>query len=363
VVKSTTFRIARLDKEEAGQWIARIDRGLTASEREGLSDWMRDPGRRDILLRLARDWDSMSVVTELAELFPLRESEGSSWPFAVRAAAAFVVAAAVASLAIFWRPHSAMTPTTRLAANTPQPGAPRNFAYSATYSTRIGERRTIELPDHSRIQLNTNSELAVAFSDDSRRLSLNRGEAMFEVAKDPNRVFSVHASGYEFKAIGTAFDIRADSPTGIQLTVTEGRVRVHQSAPADIQGGASQPAAPAVFEVATDVVVEANKAVLIARRSERIDVLTPGQVAAATAWQHGVVVFKATPLSEAVAELARYSPERFVIADPELGRMPVSGYFQVGDTDTLVAALQQNAGVTVTHENGYLLLSSSPHGQ
>jgi transmembrane sensor len=351
------FPNSRLEKEEAGQWLARIDRGLSGAEHEALRQWLRDPQRRAILFRLAQDWDSMSVVADLAELFPLRETEGTNWRPVVRAAAVALVAIGLAGLVTYWHSRTA----TLLSAHVPAPPATsRQPAFHAAYATAIGARRTIELPDHSRVSLNTNTELQVEITGNARLLTMSRGEAMFEVAKDPSRVFTVRASGYEFKAVGTAFNIRADSPSQVQLTVTEGRVRVHQGARVDPRTDVSRNAAPTVFEDATDVEVEANRSVSIAERSERIDALTPDQVAAATAWQHGVLVFKATPLGQVVSELARYSTQRFVIAKPELANIPVSGYFEVGDFEGLAAALQQNVGIRITQENGYLLLSSAP---
>jgi len=357
----TPLRHRRSDKEEAGQWLAQIDRGLSRNEHEALKAWLRDPQRREMLFGLAQHWDDMSVVAELADLFPLREAEGATRLSMGRAAAVAIFALALGGPALYWQ-HSRTAPT--LSAQAPvQPHNAHQPTFRAQYSTPIGERRSIELPDHSRIQLNTNTELQVALSDNARLLTMSRGEAMFEVAKDPTRVFTVRVAGYEFKAVGTAFNIRADSPGEVQLTVTEGRVRVHQDAPVDARSDSAPDTAPTVFEGATDVEVEANKAVSIAERSERIDALTPDQVADATSWQHGVIVFKATPLGEVVNELARYSTQRFVIAKPELASIPVSGYFEVGDLESLSAALQQNVGIKITKVNGYLLLSSAPQNE
>jgi transmembrane sensor len=360
---ATRLSSDRLNKEEAGQWIARIDRGLSREEHEALIDWLCDPQRRKILFRLAGDWDRIAVVAELAELFPLLEAESFRWRFVGRAAAVLLLAGALAAVASYMYPRFVPMQS----AQTPVQPAPRNSipeaGFHEVYSTAIGELRTVELPDHSHLRLNTNTELQVEFSDSARLLTMSRGEAMFEVAKDPSRVFTVRIAGYEFKAVGTAFNIRADSPSGLQLTVTEGRVRVHHSLSADRQTGEAHGIASSVFEDANDTVVEANKSVSIAEHSERIDTLTPDQVAAATAWQHGAIVFKSTPLAQVINELARYSTERFVIAEPELANIPVSGYFEVGDIDTLAAALQQNVHITVTRHDDYLLLSGAQENQ
>jgi transmembrane sensor len=348
------FPNSRLEKEEAGQWLARLDRGLTRTEHEALCQWLREPRHREILFRLARDWDSMAVLEDLAELFPLPQKSAFSWQLAGRVAVVLLLVAAVATAVFYTRPYRQRATSPQVAAR-PRNEAASGVSFNANYATPVGKRRTVELPDHSVIQLNTNTELHVEYSGTARLITMSRGEALFQVAKDPNRVFTVRVSGYDFKAVGTAFDIRADGQSCLRLTVTEGRVRVHRTPRVEME---ARDVPPPTSSDTTFVVVEANKAVSIGARSERIDVLTPAQVADATAWQHGVIVFKATPLEQVVNELARYSTVRLVISEPKLASLPVSGYFEVGDLDNLAAALEQNVGIKITKQNGYLLLST-----
>jgi transmembrane sensor len=353
----TPFRDRDAVKQQAGQWLARIDRGLSGEEHQALRHWLGDRQCRAMLFRLARDWDSMSVISELAESFPLREIDHSRWHLAGRAVAALVVVAALTGTAFYWRSRSIPMPLAQVAVQPTLRHPARGPFFDEVYSTQIGERRVVDLPDHSRVGLNTNTEIRVELSDHARLLTMRRGEAMFEVAKDPTRVFTVRVTGYEFKAIGTAFAIRVDAPHGLQLTVTEGRVRVHRNAPVNQRSGVPSSPAPTAFEEASDVEVDANRAMSISGRDVRSDALTPDQVAAATAWQHGAIVFEAMPLAEVVNELQRYSSEQFVIAEPDLALIPVSGYFEVGNIESLTAALQQNVGVKITRQNGVLLLS------
>jgi transmembrane sensor len=350
---------SRLEKEEAGQWLARLDRGLTPAEHNALSEWLQEPRRRQTLFHLARNWDNMAILEELAELFPLPETEGFPRRFAGAAVVLLSVIGAASTL-FYVRAHDRSTISTPVAMTAPSK-VTGHGSFSAEYATPIGQHRTVELPDTSEIQLNTNTRLRVEYSATARVISMSRGEAMFEVAKDPTRPFTVRYAGYDFKAVGTAFNVRTDSHGCLHLTVTEGRVRVHRTPSAELQGEPAPP--PTVLSEATDILVEANKAVSIGPKSERIDALSPDQVAAETAWQHGVVVFKATPLAQVVEELARYSTVRLVISEPQLARLPVSGYFEVGDIDSLSAALEQNVGIKITRQDGYLLLSSTqpPH--
>jgi transmembrane sensor len=350
----------RLEKEEAGQWLARVDRGLTPDEQDALSEWLRDPRRREMLFRLARDWDSMAVLEELAALFPLPAEMGLSWARAGRIAAAVLLMGTSAGGLFYIGAHGRSTP--RVAAAQRSAASPET-SFAADYSTSIGQRLTVKLPDHSEVRLNTNTQLHVEYSATARLLTMSQGEAIYEVAKDPSRVFTVRAAGFDFNALGTVFNVRADRQDSLRLTVTEGRVQVHRTPPAEIAPSVAHNVPPTAVSDATDVVVEANNAVSIGSQSERIDVLTPDQVADATAWQRGVISFEATPLEQVISELARYSTVRFVISDPKVARLRVSGYFEVDDTDNLIAALEQDVGIKITKHNGYLLLSMPPATQ
>ena len=90
-------------------------------------------------------------------------------------------------------------------------------------TTGLGEQHSEVLPDHSVVELNTQSEIRVGFTAAERRVELVRGEAFFDVAKDPARPFIVVTDLATAKAVGTRFSVyRALS--GTIVTVAEGRV-------------------------------------------------------------------------------------------------------------------------------------------
>lgn len=92
-----------------------------------------------------------------------------------------------------------------------------------------GERKQIELADGTKVWLNSGSLLIYAkqFTGDKRSIYLN-GEASFEVAKDPNRPFTVKTAHMEVEALGTLFNVYAypDQETTI-ATLQQGKIRVH----------------------------------------------------------------------------------------------------------------------------------------
>ncbi|MGQ3132390.1 MAG: FecR family protein [Flavobacteriales bacterium] len=85
--------------------------------------------------------------------------------------------------------------------------------------------REVKLPDGSRVWLNRNSELRYPeyFAEDERLVQL-KGEAYFDVAKDPGHPFITETGGSRTRVLGTEFNLAEDSSGAYRLMVTEGKV-------------------------------------------------------------------------------------------------------------------------------------------
>ncbi len=99
-----------------------------------------------------------------------------------------------------------------------------------TKSTTHMQRSTLSLPDGTIIRLNIGSSISFPeeFSKTSRNVHLT-GEAYFEVSKDPNRPFIISTGDIKTTVLGTAFNLRAYPNEDIDVTVTEGTVKVESS--------------------------------------------------------------------------------------------------------------------------------------
>src|SRR5688572_7947075 len=64
---------------------------------------------------------------------------------------------------------------------------------SNTIETHAGEWRTVQLADGSFVTAGANTLMHVEFSEATRRIHLERGEAMFKVTRDASRPFIVNA--------------------------------------------------------------------------------------------------------------------------------------------------------------------------
>ena len=187
--------------------------------------------------------------------------------------------------------------------------------------TARGERRTVSLPDGSRVELNTDSRIAIAYSETRRDIVLTRGEALFEVAKDPARPFVVQAGEAQVRAVGTAFNIRMREKV-VELTVTEGVVAVDEraaAAPRQVSEGKGA-------VIATGAVAEVN--------------LDPEVLRRRLLWRDGVVEFEGDTLEQAATEFNRYNDRRLVVADPQVASIRVGGRFGTHEVDRFLVALQ-----------------------
>jgi transmembrane sensor len=224
-----------------------------------------------------------------------------------------------------------------------------------TYETTFGERRALTLPDGSIVELNARSEVRVTFHDGQRDVHLLEGQALFRVAKDHTRPFVVHAGDTSVRAVGTAFDVNRKSAS-TTVTVIEGRVAVlSNTLESGAAPGQAVPEHPGpTSQVPETFLIAGEQIVVTATRATRAE---RPNIAAATAWTRHELVFEATPLSEVIEELNRYSDRRIVIDTPELGDLQISGQYTSTSPDPLLRFLSLRKGVIVTEVSGETHLS------
>ncbi|MFN3809069.1 MAG: FecR family protein [Roseateles asaccharophilus] len=225
------------------------------------------------------------------------------------------------------------------------------------YATEVGGQQQVLLSDGTRMSLNTDTKVRVKFDAVRRTVSLDAGEAMFEVAKDPLRPFVVRAGGSEVVAVGTVFSVR--------LPGTSGESRDAALAVALIEGElAVQPAAVGLFEGG------GPKKRLTLRAGERMRLVKPGNGPAALdgaqvdrppmeplmAWKRGKAVFENVSLREAVAEMSRYTRTSIVLPGA-VAELRVAGAYDTGDTHGFVRAVAVLHGLEVREQPGRLELA------
>lgn len=288
-------------KAEAADWFARLNKhDVSNADMEAFRIWRKAPGHKEAYDAVDAFWRRSHALKNDPDIKGLLEGALSrTAPSPAKpprrlvygAGLAFVILAAIGGGYVLWAPK--------------------------TYSTAVGEQRTVQLSDGSSVMLDTDSKMAVRLSGAKRDIHLTRGQAMFEVAHDAARPFVVTAGETSVTALGTRFDVRRDGG-GATVTLVRGAVEVRQTA----SGKSSQ-----VWRLAPGQRV-ATRAAAAAPR--------PVDVESATSWTSGRLIFRATPLREAVAEFNRYERHKIEVADSSVGDELISGVFAVGDPNTFV---------------------------
>jgi transmembrane sensor len=324
--------------EEAAVWIWRMDStAVAASDRQAFEAWLRqDPRHRRAAAALSAVWSTLdglaeakrdekiATFTNTAKLPLLHHPQ--RWWFAA------AVLAAVAVGAIWLQQGS---------------------GESQTLATAVGQQRNVTLADGSTVTLNTNTILETDLRRRTREIYLRKGEAHFQVAHDRSRPFLVHAGDAVVRAVGTAFEVRVLTDQHVDVVVDEGRVEVQATALLPASPG---PAARIRAAAATTVrALNAGERLSTASRDYAVTPITAQQMSSELAWREGAIVFDGQPLSEAIAEIERYTDARIVVSDPEIARLRVGGRFRTGDVQEFFDALQTALPVSIRHTNAGLV--------
>ena len=362
-----TFPDNRLIEDEAWQWIILFegDAAPSADNIKALNEWVaRSPNHKKILLQIARGWDGLDALGELVIPPAQQESSCASraatlllWLFSPILLLISLPGRSLAAMPSMLRAPAVMASVGVLAGMVLtlvlmlQPTSPNS------YITALGEQASYSLADGSTLWLNTNSQVAVDFSDNTRRITLHKGEAHFDVEHDPARPFEVYASNRMVRAIGTAFSVFFEEDD-VKVIVTEGKVelgviyaqadqgvdsKLPETKP-DKSADISKPEIVGSLTAGQSVVMQAG----IKQALNNITLHEKQELKRRLAWLEGQLIYAGEPLGNVVKEVSRYSPVYIELVDPELAGIRIGGQFQVGQTDALFDILELGFGLKVS---------------
>lgn len=293
------------------RWVWRLDReGRTPELEAELHTWLTArPGRQGAFLQAEAAWAMLDRGQQLAAETPLRLPRGGN----VRPRRRTFLMAGGATIAASIA------------------GALNVGLSTVRYGTAVGEIRRVLLKDGSTAAINTQSEVAVDMTGTRRVVKLARGEAWFQVAKNPDRPFIVEAGRVRVWATGTAFSVRRRDG-GAEVLVSEGAVEVW------VAGAEGHRARVSVGERA---LVAENAAISEAKTG-------PSEIDRQLAWRAGSIDLGGETLAEAVAEFNRYNTRKLVVADPKIAEERFYGVFRTDDPEGFAGAVQRSLGVVVS---------------
>ena len=332
----------------AAAWVARADRGaLSAEDAEALEQWLAEDSRhRGAYARAQAAFAYMNAdlaaamdEIDMPAFAPAQPAATTpvwttpSWPMRAWLAQAAPIPdapipdAQVSRRRFLWIGGSAGA----VAAASVAALALKPEALPITYSAQRGEIRHISLADGSVVTLDTASTVVVQYLKHRRNVELVTGRALFDVAKDKTRPFTVTAGGLKVQAVGTSFVVRNAVAHAPEVLVQEGIVDVGQQAEkAPVRVGANMrvtasAAGPALHVVSVD----------------------PAAVARELAWRQGMLAFEDVSLAVVAEEFARYSDARIIIPDPKLASVTITGLFAADNPLGFAHAAALSLGLTL----------------
>jgi len=329
--------------EEAAAWIWRMDgAAVTAADRQAFDLWLRqDPRHRRAVEELSQVWSALDGLAEAKREEKIATFTGAAKrPFLRGRQRGWLAAAAmIAALAVgaAWLQRG-----TEL----------------QTLATAVGQRRNVTLADGSIVTLNTNTIVETDLRRHVREIHLRKGEAHFQVAHDRSRPFLVHAGDALVRAVGTAFEVRLRADQHVDVVVNEGRVEVQEQTP----GPVSQNSNPRGRVSASRVrALGAGEQLSTASHDYVVVPISAQQLSSELAWREGAIVLNGEPLSEAIAEIERYTDARIIVSDPQTAQLRVGGRFRTGDVQEFFDALQTALPVSIRRTGSGVIFIDPRH--
>lgn len=301
---------------EAAAWHQRLgERSVSAETLDAFFVWRRTPANADAYRRVEQVW---SGAKGLAPAPAIQSAVEDAMNRRVKPRPRLISAGP-------WVGLAALAAAGMLAV-----GAWTWLGSRGVYETAVGEQRIVQLEDGSSVRLDTGSRIRVRYSQGTRRLDLEEGQALFTVAHDTARPFIVQAGDATVTAVGTVFEVRRDDDAAT-VTLVSGAV--------DVGAGAA-----------------GEKRRMSAGHQARVTpagaTMAEVDVRAETSWTDGRIVFRDTPLRVAVAEVNRYLTSKVELDAQTLGEVRVNGVFKTGDRDAFVSVASEVFDLKATPGQG-----------
>ncbi|UXD88617.1 FecR family protein [Thalassolituus hydrocarboniclasticus] len=203
-----------------------------------------------------------------------------------------------------------------------------------SYQSKVAERQMVNLQDGSEILLNADTQLSVSFSAKQRSISLKKGEAYFDVQKDPQRPFIIGTQWGDIQVVGTEFNVD-QTAQGVEVSVYEGQVQV-----TSLHGN-------------TTMLQVGEMARLTADKIE-VSVFQPESQGAD--WMSGQLIVQGHSIQYVVDQLNRYSEQPIYLA-PDVRDVRISGAFEVEKIEQSLNLLTEISGLQLSQIQGVYYLS------
>lgn len=308
-------------EEEASRWLVRLESpDVSFDDHRGFRAWLdASPDNRAAYDALSRTWDRLDALKGVP-----REPKPAAItrPAIGRRAVAFASLAAVAAV------FAGFLILRGMGADAPA---------AVIYATGFGESETVRLADGSTVELDAGTRIAVRFEADRRDVRLHQGAALFDVAHDAGRPFTVETAYGAVRVRGTSFLVKV-GPASMRATIIEGSVEGEVRRRGLLSGLSHN-------SVGAPAVARANQELTFEAASVTVADIGPQMAQRRLAWREGMLAFDGETLAEAAAEVERHTGTRFAFAEPALADLRVGGYIDARDSAAFTRLLRESLDI------------------
>ncbi len=211
-----------------------------------------------------------------------------------------------------------------------QPGQNQFTEQIQTISTPYGARTTTQLPDGSKVWLNSGSSLSFPSGFAKNRSVTLTGEAFFEVEKS-DKTFIVSTKYGEVKVQGTSFNVKAfDDDSNFETTLVEGKVMLMGK-----EAGNETTLSPG------------QQAILV----DKSFVVKPVEVKFFTSWKEGKLIFSREPFPQFIRKLERWYNVKIEYSNPKLDELWYTGTIEMESISEVMEMISKAAPVKTSFDN------------
>ncbi len=316
-------------KEEATFWVTCEKEGLSAFQHEELHDWLAQNPLHVKAYQRIKSIYAMSLSLPKASANSLSErahkevkkiKRFEQTKYFARVAAIFLVMG-VSTFGVY---------DTFFA-----------LKFSDSFNADVTPITKQVLPDGSIISYDAKTQMSVAFYNNNRVVTLDKGAAMFEVAKDAKRVFIIHSDKVNIEVVGTKFEvIRSNDATTIN--VEEGTVKTYYDA--------------SWFEKRNEILLSKADSITYVHEGvvSHYAKINPSKIAI---WRDNRINFNQVTLKHAMDEFSKYTTISFAFATPEIENYVITGEFAFNQMDIFLQTITKLYPLKITKNDQMIEIS------
>lgn len=199
-----------------------------------------------------------------------------------------------------------------------------------------GQNKEVILPDGSKITLNQLSSLSYDsdFNEMDREVAF-KGNAFFEIVKNPEKPFLILGEKINIQVLGTSFNVDAYRDELVEVNVISGKVAMREK------------------NEESEVILTAG---MTGSYSSQKLTASKSSGQNYNSWLSGKLVFTNTPLRDLVGDLKRHFGQEVALKNLKLGACRFTGSFQDPTLDEVLEVVSASLSLTVIRqEERYLL--------